>query len=130
MFLLRLSPGVIQNSFLIVDLTLQSDCAVPSWVNNYGLALTPVSFLAFLVATVAGGFLTILQNVYVGTAVGSVAALVSNGVATPEAPVDSEDGTFGTLHYTKTALLMVGMLSTLLISHQVHKLVSAKIVDP
>eukprot|EP01087_Luapelamoeba_hula_P017775 TRINITY_DN562_c2_g1_i3.p2 TRINITY_DN562_c2_g1~~TRINITY_DN562_c2_g1_i3.p2 ORF type:complete len:150 (+),score=38.98 TRINITY_DN562_c2_g1_i3:767-1216(+) len=54
---------------------------VPSWVNNYGLALTPVGFPAYLVSTVVGGVLMIVQNVNIGAALGSLAALIGDNVA-------------------------------------------------
>jgi len=42
---------------------------LPSWLNTYGLALTPISFKDFMIATILGSIPMIMQNVYVGSIV-------------------------------------------------------------
>lgn len=45
---------------------------IPSWVNNYGLALTPITFKEFCTATFAAGIPFAAQNVYIGSLMNSL----------------------------------------------------------
>jgi uncharacterized membrane protein YdjX (TVP38/TMEM64 family) len=47
---------------------------VPSWVNNYGLSLTPITLKEFFLATILAGFPGVVRNVYIGSLMKSVSA--------------------------------------------------------
>eukprot|EP01116_Phalansterium_solitarium_P011215 TRINITY_DN26833_c0_g1_i1.p1 TRINITY_DN26833_c0_g1~~TRINITY_DN26833_c0_g1_i1.p1 ORF type:complete len:290 (-),score=53.98 TRINITY_DN26833_c0_g1_i1:270-1139(-) len=91
-FLLRLSP-------------------LPSWLNNYGLALTEIKFSAFIAATMIGTLPMITQHVYVGTLVqhathlgGDLSALTGS--------------------WLQTAFMLVGFGATIVISRMLVKYAS------
>eukprot|EP01117_Protostelium_nocturnum_P020179 TRINITY_DN8966_c0_g1_i1.p1 TRINITY_DN8966_c0_g1~~TRINITY_DN8966_c0_g1_i1.p1 ORF type:complete len:245 (+),score=54.88 TRINITY_DN8966_c0_g1_i1:143-877(+) len=83
-FLLRISP-------------------VPSWVNNYGLSLTSISFPPFICATILGSLPMIIQQVYMGTLISNVAHLDSNEPSTSNS-------------WFKNISLALGLLATFFIS--------------
>jgi len=90
-FLLRLSP-------------------VPSWVNNYGLALTEIKFSHFLLATVVGTIPQIAQHVYFGTMV-QHAAMIGGDLS----------GLIGQGGWPQTVFMVVGFIATLTISRMLVK---------
>ncbi|PRP80414.1 hypothetical protein PROFUN_11960 [Planoprotostelium fungivorum] len=85
-FLLRISP-------------------VPSWINNYGLSLTSIQFLPYMVATAVGALPMIIQNIYMGTVVSSVASLDGQGSG----------------GWVKNVSMVVGLIATALISRMLMK---------
>ena len=104
-FLLRLSP-------------------VPSWVNNYGLALTRVSYAQFLVATVFGSLPFIGNNVYMGSLVHNIAHIATAGSGGVAA-----DGGDDEINYVKTALMTMGGVSMLVISRQLVKYLTTQLPE-
>lgn len=98
---------------------------VPSWVNNYGLALTPIRFFPFVIATLVGSPLPIIQNVNLGTAMGSIASLVA-----AEKKVAAENNTQADddmSQWTRPLFMTLGIVSTLVLSRMVQKAVSSEL---
>lgn len=59
---------------------------MPSWLNNYGLAITSIPVTHFLVANALGGIPFILQNVYVGSLASDFTSLMSESHAFDNVP--------------------------------------------
>jgi kynurenine 3-monooxygenase len=93
-FLLRISP-------------------IPSWMNNYGLAVTSIPFSSFFFATAIGGLPTIAQNVYIGSLVQSTAALASaSSLPDPSATT------------IQTVMGFLGLAAMIILSRQLYRYAS------
>jgi uncharacterized membrane protein YdjX (TVP38/TMEM64 family) len=71
---------------------------MPSWVNNYGLAVTELRFSNFLLATVVGGLVFIVNN-------------VSTGAGFSEAISAATGGGGGGVHYSRYVFTIGGILA-------------------
>lgn len=71
----------------------------PSWVNNYALAVSPISFYDFMLATALASLPTIAVNVYMGSFMGSLTTAVA----------DAKSG-YNWVHYFFSALGLVAVI--------------------
>ena len=94
---------------------------VPSWVANYGLALTPISYSTFVGATLIGQMPFIVNNVYTGSLVHSVAHIASAGSLV--------GGGDGETNYKKLALMGMGFLSMAFITRALVSYITAQLPD-
>eukprot|EP01119_Soliformovum_irregulare_P024984 TRINITY_DN9114_c0_g1_i1.p1 TRINITY_DN9114_c0_g1~~TRINITY_DN9114_c0_g1_i1.p1 ORF type:complete len:235 (-),score=35.65 TRINITY_DN9114_c0_g1_i1:29-733(-) len=53
---------------------------LPSWINNYGLAVTSIEFPPFFIATLVGSLPTIFQNVYMGSCLQSLVMIEADSL--------------------------------------------------
>jgi uncharacterized membrane protein YdjX (TVP38/TMEM64 family) len=95
-FLLRLSP-------------------FPSWFNTYGLSITSIRFLPFIVATMIGSIPMIIQNVYVGSLLSSAASIGTSNT--------------GGSNIVKNLMFAMGLVATVLISRMMMRYASSKTME-
>lgn len=91
---------------------------VPTWINNYVLSLSPISFLSFTLAAILGSTPMNIHNVYMGTALGTLACLIP------------ENSFMDVCQNTKTGnsyvFLFVGVISSFLIMRLIYKFTSQR----
>ncbi len=113
--------GVRERPFRLALLLRMSP--IPSWANNYGLSLTPITFPTFAMATAIGGAVPVAQNVYMGTLASSVAGLLSGeqGLKEITSSVWWTRAALGALSFASTAVLSAEIAKTLTKKDQLKK---------
>jgi uncharacterized membrane protein YdjX (TVP38/TMEM64 family) len=96
---------------------------LPSYVNNYGLALTSISYAQFVAATLLGSLPFILNNVVVGSMARSLESTLSGSVASEGDPsIDPE--TLRMRSIVRSALFGVGAVAMVLLVRQISQLIA------
>lgn len=108
--------AVGKNGLKIVGLVRLSP-VFPFTLLNYGLGLTPVKVRDYVLASWIGMLPGTILYVYIGSAIGNVAAIFAGGPKAPP-PVDA---TFFQLH-GKTILLVAGLIATAIVTIYVTKI--------
>jgi uncharacterized membrane protein YdjX (TVP38/TMEM64 family) len=88
----------------------------PSWANNYALAISPISFRDFWLATTIASFPTIVINVYMGSFMGSLTSAVTEPTDAPK--------------LMQYGVSLIGLISTIFVSKYIMGYIKTAVETP